>query len=277
MTYFNPINLTTMANNISPLAYVHPSAELGDNVTVDAFVYIDANVKIGNNSHIMSHCSIIGGTIIGENNKIYDGCVLGADPQDFRWKGEQGYCRIGDNNHIYQHVIINRSIREGSATEVGNNSYIMAQSHIGHDSSIGDYCVLGNGVKIAGDCRVENYSVLSSGVIVHEKCEIGKWTLIKGGCRVTSNVPPYVIMAHNPIVYFGVNSYILRKGHKSEERIDDIAKCYRHIFQSSTSLFNALKRIHEDVAQSKERDNIIAFIENHDMKIAGLPLDSNIY
>ena len=266
-----------MATVISPLAYVHPSAQLGENVTIDAFVYIDANVKIGDNSHIMSHCSIIGGTDIGKNNKIYDGCVIGADPQDFRWQGENGLCKIGDNNHIYQHVIINRSIREGQATEIGNNSYVMAQSHVGHDSSIGNYCVLGNGVKIAGDCKIGNYTVLSSGVIVHEKCEIGKWSLIKGGCRVTGNVPPYVIMAHNPIVYFGVNSYILRKGKKSEERIDDIAKCYRHIFQTSTSLFNALSRIEQDVEHSKERDNIVNFIREHDMKIAGLPLDSMNY
>lgn len=266
-----------MSATISPLAYVHPSAQLGENVVIDAFAYIDADVTIGDNSHIMSHCSVIGGTIIGKNNRIYDGCVIGADPQDFRWKGEKGLCRIGDNNHIYQHVIINRSIREGAATSVGNNSYIMAQSHMGHDSSIGNYCVLGNGVKIAGDCRVEDYSVLSSGVIVHEKCEIGSWALIKGGCRVTGNVPPYVIMAHNPIVYFGVNAYILRKGRKSEERIDDIAKCYRHIFQTNTSLFNAMRRICEDVEQSKERDNILDFIKSHDMHIAGLPLESINY
>lgn len=266
-----------MSTTISPLAYVHPSAQLGENVVIDAFVFVDANVQIGDNTHIMSHCSIIGGTIIGSNNKIYDGCVIGADPQDFRWKGEKGLCRIGDNNHIYQHVIINRSIREGHATEIGNNSYVMAQSHVGHDSSVGNYCVLGNGVKIAGDCKVENYTVLSSGVIVHEKCEIGKWALIKGGCRVTGNVPPYVIMAHNPIVYFGVNSYILRKGRKSEDIIDDIAKCYRHIFQTNTSLFNALRRIQEDVDQSKERDNILNFIKSHDMRIAGLPLDSTNY
>lgn len=263
-----------MANTISPLAFVHPSAVLGDNVIIDAFAYIDANVTIGNNCHIMSHCSLIGGTSLGKNNKIYDGCVIGADPQDFRWKGEHGLCRIGDNNHIYQHTIINRSIREGSATAVGNNSYIMAQSHIGHDSQIGNYCVLGNGVKVAGDCKISNYTVLSSGVIVHEKCEIGEWVLIKGGCRVTGNVPPFLIMAHNPISYFGVNSYILRKGKKSDAIIDDIAKAYRHLYQTGTSIFNALLRIENDVEESPERNEILRYIREHNNKIAGLPLES---
>ena len=105
----------------------------------------------------------------------------------------------------------------------------MAQSHIGHDSSIGDHCVIGNAVKIAGDCKIDNYSILSSNVLVHEKCEIGQWALIKGGCRVNNNVPPVVIMAHNPISYFGVNAFILRRANKSEELIDEIAKCYRLI------------------------------------------------
>lgn len=260
-----------MATTISPLAYVHPSAVLGENVTIDAFVYIDANVTIGDNCHIMSHTSIIAGTTLGKNNKIYDGCVIGADPQDFRWKGENGLCKIGDNNHIYQHTIINRSIREGCATSIGNNSYVMAQSHIGHDSSIGDYCVLGNGVKVAGDCHISNFTVLSSSVIVHEKIEIGEWVLIKGGCRVTGNVPPYLIMAHNPISYLGVNSFILRKGKKSEETIENIAKAYRHVYQTSTSIYNALLRIQNDVPESEERNNIINYIKQHDMKIAGLP------
>lgn len=264
-------------STISPLAFVHPEAKIGKDVIVDAFVYIDANVEIGDGSHIMSHSSIIGGTKIGKNNKIFDGCVIGADPQDFRWKGQAGKCEIGDNNCIYQHVIINRSIRDGQATRIGNNSYIMAQSHVGHDSQVGDYCVLGNGVKVAGDCKIGNYSILSSGVIVHEGFHIGIWALIKGGCRVTDNVPPFVIMAHNPIAYFGVNAYILRKGHKSEDKIDDIAKCYRHIFQSGTSLFNALQRIEEDVNESDERDEILSFIRDHNLKIAATPLETRNY
>lgn len=260
---------------ISPLAYVHPDARLAEDVKVDAFVFIDKDVEIGSGCHIMSHASIIGGTTLGKNVMIYDGCVIGADPQDFRWKGEKGRCTIADNTKIYQHVIINRSIHEGGETSVGSNSFVMAQSHIGHDSHIGDYCVLGNGVKVAGDCRISNYAILSSGVIVHEKCHVGEWVLIKGGCRVNSNVPPYAIMAHNPISYYGVNAFILRKGHFSEDRIDDIAKCYRHIYQCGTSLFNAMRRIQEDVSPTKERDAILTFIRDHSMNIAAAPQNYN--
>lgn len=258
---------------ISPLAYVDPKAKLADDVRVEPFAFIDADVEIGPGCHIMSHASVIGGTSIGKNTKLYDGCVVGADPQDFRWRGEKGRCVIGDNVHVYQHVIINRSIHEGACTQIGNNSFIMAQSHVGHDSKVGEYCVLGNGVKVAGDCKIDNYSVLSSGVIVHEKCQIGQWVLIKGGCRVNNNVPPYAIMAHNPITYYGVNAYIMRKGGIKEEKIDDIAKCYRHIYQCGTSLFNAMRRIQEDVSAGAEREAILTFIRDHGMKIAGVSVD----
>ena len=148
----------------------------------------------------------------------------------------------------------------------------MAQSHIGHDTEIGDACVLGNATKIAGDVKLGHHTILSSHALVHEKCHVGDWVLIKGGCRVNGNVPPFAVMAHNPITYFGVNAFVLKKGKKTDVIIDDIAKCYRHVYQTNTSVFNALRRIREDVDPSPERDLIIDFIEGHGMKLAALPL-----
>ena len=256
----------------SNLAYIHPEAKIGNNVTVDAFAFIDKNVEIGDGTHIHPHVSILSGARIGKNNEIYEGAIISATPQDFRWKGDDSYVVIGDNNKIREQVIINRSIDKNGKTEIGNNSFLLAQTHIGHDSKVGDYCVLGNGVKIAGNVEIGNYSILSSGVIVHEKCHLGEWCLIKGGCRVNGNVPPFAVMAHNPISYFGVNAYILKKAKKSEKIIDDIAKCYRHVYQTGTSTFNALRRIKDDVDPSSERDSIIVFIEGHNLNLAAVPI-----
>ncbi|MDE6510866.1 MAG: acyl-ACP--UDP-N-acetylglucosamine O-acyltransferase [Muribaculaceae bacterium] len=255
-------------NNISPLAFVHPEAKLGDNIMVGAFVYIDRNVEIGDNCFIHSHTSILSGARIGKNNRIYEGCIIAATPQDFRWKGEESYVVIGDDCRIREHVIINRSIHEGKATEIGNGTCIMAQSHVGHDTKIGNKCVLGNGVKIAGNCKIGDCCIFSSGSLVHEGYEVGDYVLVKGGCRVTGNVPPYVVMAHNPISYFGVNSYILGHSGMSDEKIDDIAKCYRHIYQSSIALHHACKRICEDVEDGEERRNILSFLKRNNYDIA---------
>ncbi len=212
-----------MANNISKLAHVGASAKIGDNVTIHPFAYIDDNVEIGDGCEIMSYTSIVRGTRIGKNNKIYQGSIIGADPQDFRWKG--------------------------------------------------DNCVLGNGALIAGDAEVDNCTILSSGVMLHENSRVGEWVLIKGGCRITGNVPPYVIMAHNPASYFGVNAIILRKGGFTEEQIDNIAKAYRHIYQTGTSVFNALRRIEADVTEGTVRDHITDFIRNVNLKIVAIPRD----
>lgn len=255
-------------NHISPLAFVHPEAKLGDNIVVGAFVYIDRNVEIGDDCFIHSHTSILSGARIGKNNRIYEGSIIAATPQDFRWKGEESFVVIGDNNRIREHVIINRSIHAGQATTIGNGSFIMAQSHVGHDSTIGDKCVLGNGVSIAGYVKIGNYCILSSRALVHEGFEIGEAALIKGGCRVTGNVPPYVVMAHNPIAYFGINSYVLGQLGYSDEAIDDIAKCYRHIYQSPIALRNACRRIKEDITANEHRDKVLDFLKKVEYQIA---------
>lgn len=258
-------------SNISNLSFVHPEAKIGENVTIHAFAYIDRDVEIGDGTTVRAHASVLSGARIGKNNTIFEGAIISASPQDFRWKGADSKVIIGDNTTIREHVIINRSIHPDGETRIGNNSFIMAQTHIGHDSVIGSYCVLGNAVKVAGDCSVGNYSILSSNAMIHEGFDVGEWVLIKGGCRVNNHVPPFVIMAHNPISYYGVNAFIIRKGKKSEEVIDDIAKCYRHIYQCNTSIFNAVRRIKEDVAPGPERDAILDFIKAHDMKLAALP------
>lgn len=258
---------------ISPLAHVDPSAKIGENVTIHPFAFIDANVEIGDGCEIMSYTSVIRGTRMGKNNKVYQGSIIGADPQDFRWKGEESFCFIGDNNVIREHVIINRGISSERGTRIGNDSFIMAETHIGHDTNIKGNCVIGNGVTIAGDAEVGECTILSSGVILHENSKVGSWVLIKGGCRISGNVPPYIIVAHNPVAYFGVNAVILRKHGFTEEQIDDVAKAYRHVYQTGTSVFNALKRIEADVEEGDVRANIVNFIRDCNLKLVAIPRD----
>lgn len=253
---------------ISPLAYVDPAAKLGNDVIVHPFAFIDKNVEIGDRCEIMPYASVMKGARIGSNTQIYNGAIVSATPQDFRWKGEDTLCYIGDNCIIREQVIINRGIHPEGGTRIDSNCCIMAESHIGHDSHVESYCVLGNGVKIAGDVRVEHGTILSSNVILNEGVHVGSLALVKGGCRISSNVPPFVIIAHNPATYYGVNAVILSKhADFTPEQIDDIAKAYRHIYQSSTSLFNALARIEADIEPSPIRDEIVNFIRGNNSKI----------
>ena len=259
---------------ISPLAYVDPGAKLGAEVIVHPFAFIDKDTVIGDRCEIMPYASIMKGARIGHNTKIYQGAIVSADPQDFRWKGEDTFCYIGDNVVIREHVIINRGITPEGGTRISDNCFILAESHIGHDSHIDACCVLGNGVKIAGDVSVASGTILSSNVILHEGVRVGRLALIKGGCRISSNVPPYVIIAHNPATYYGVNAQILsRHAGFTSEQIDDIVKAYRHIYQSSTSLYNALRRIEADIDQCEVRDEILEFIRSNNSRIVGNRFD----
>lgn len=264
-----------MANNISPLAHVDPSAKLGDNITIHPFAYIDKDVVIGDGCNISPFASLVRGTRLGRNNRVFQGAIIGAEPQDFRWKreGMLTYCYIGDNNIIREQVIINRGIAHEGGTRVGDNCFIFARAHIGHDSWIKGKDVLGNGVTIAGDCVVEPCAILSSNAVLHEGSHLGSWSLVKGGCRVAGNVPPFVIMAHNPVSYYGVNAYILRRKGYSDQEIEDIAKAYRNIYQSNISAFTALKRIEADIEPSRVRDEILGFIRDHKLNIVALPVD----
>lgn len=256
---------------ISPLAHVDPSAKLGKNVTVHPFAYIDANVEIGDDCVIMPYASVINGTRMGSGNRVYQGAIVGADPQDFRWHGEQSYCYIGNNNTIREHAIINRGISTEGGTRIGDECFIMADAHIGHDSHIKGRCVIGNGVSVAGDTEIGECTILSSGVIVHENSRVGDWCLVKGGCRISGNVPPYVIMAHNPAAYFGVNAVIMQKHGFSADEIDDVAKAYRHIYQSNTSVFNALRRIQADIEEGRIRDSIVRFVTDCKLRLVAIP------
>lgn len=258
---------------ISPLAYVDPSAKLGNNVTVHPFAFVDRDVEIGDNCVIYPYASIMHGARLGNDIKVYNGAIIAAEPQDFRWKGDDSYVTIGDKTTIREMVIINRSIHKGMSTEIGEKCFLMAESHIGHDCKIGNRCVLGNSTQLAGDVVIDPCVILSTSVKVYNGSRIGKWAFIKGGCRISGNVPPYVIMAHNPAMYYGVNAAVMRTKPElfSEERIDDIAKAYRHIYQCNTSIFNAVKRIEADVEDSAEKTEILKFIKECENKLIALP------
>ena len=107
---------------ISPLAYVDPKAEIGNNVTIHPFAYIDKNVVIGDNCEIFPYASVLAGTTMGKNNRVFHGAILGAEPQDFRYKGEATRLSIGDNNMIREYVIINRATTPGGETVIGNRN-----------------------------------------------------------------------------------------------------------------------------------------------------------
>ena len=137
--------------NISPLAVVHPEAQIGQNVTIDPFAVIEKDVVIGDNCHIYSHAVILDGARIGKNCNIFPGAVVAGIPQDMKFAGETTTAEIGDNTTLRECVTINRGTASKGKTVVGRNCLIMAYSHVAHDCVLKDHIIIGNASQIAGE------------------------------------------------------------------------------------------------------------------------------
>ena len=253
---------------ISPLAYVHPEAKLGNNVEVMPFAYIAKGVEIGDNCVIHPHVSILEGTKMGNDNIIYQNTVICATPQDFHYKeGNPTYVVIGNNNRIRENVVIAGSSFEGKATTIGDGNFLMDQVHVCHDAVIHNHCVIGIGVIISGECDIQDYSIQSSNVVVHQHVRVGRYSLIQSGCRVQKDVPPYMILGGNPAAYHGVNAVLLKHVGFSERVLRHIANTYRLIYTGNFSLEDAVIKIPEQIPMSSEIEDILCFIKHTELGI----------
>lgn len=253
---------------ISPLAYVDPTAHIGENVEIGPFCFVDKNVTIGDGCVLMPHVTVFEYTIMGCNNQIFPGAVLGAVPQDLKFKGEITYAVIGDNNRIRENVTINRGTASKGKTVVGSGNLLMEGMHVAHDCVVGNNCIIGNQTKLAGEVVVDDFATISSTVLVHQFCHIGGHVMVQGGCGTPKDIPPFIIAARDPIAYMGINIVGLRRHGFTKEQIDNIHSAYRIIYQSGKNVTQALSALkEEDIASTDEVKYIIGFIENSERGI----------
>lgn len=247
---------------ISPLAYIHPEAKIGENVEIGPFCYIDRGVEIGDNNTLMNSVTILYGARIGSGNIFFPGAVIGAIPQDLKFRGEETLCIIGDNNKIRENVTINRGTAAKGQTVVGSGNLLMEGVHIAHDDVIGNDIIIGNCTKLAGEVTVDDHAILSACVLVHQFCRIGSYTMIGGGTRFSQNIMPYSITAREPATYCGLNIVGLRRRGFEREVINTIHEAYRIIFQGQLTLTDAVETIKKELPQTPEIQYILDFIED---------------
>ena len=245
---------------ISPLAYIHPEAKIGQNCEIGPFCFIDANVVIGDNNVLMNSVTVLSGSRIGNGNRIFPGAVIGAIPQDLKFRGEETTAEVGDNNIIRENVTINRGTAAKGKTVVGSRNLLMEGVHVAHDAIIGNGCIIGNSTKMAGEIVIDDNSIISAGVLMHQFCRVGGYGMIQGGCRFSKDVPPYIIAGREPICYAGLNLVGLRRRGFSNETIEAIHNAYRIIYQSGLNITNALAKIEEEMEMTPEISYIVNFI-----------------
>ncbi|HET9282047.1 MAG TPA: acyl-ACP--UDP-N-acetylglucosamine O-acyltransferase [Candidatus Angelobacter sp.] len=247
---------------IHPTAIIDPTARVPGSCSVGPYCIVGAEVELGENCELMSHVVIHGPAKIGAHNRFFPFCAIGIEPQDLTYKGEKTGVEIGDHNVVREYVTINRgTVKGGGTTKVGSNTLLMAYSHIGHDSVIGDRAMLINGATLAGHVTVEEWAVVGALCPVHQFVRIGAHSYIGGGTVITKDVLPFskcVTPRHTQ--NYGLNAIGLERRGFSKERIQKIHHAFRVLLNSKLNTTQAVEKLRSEGDQGEDVAMLLRFI-----------------
>jgi len=246
----------------STLAVIHSGATIGENVSIGPFAIIEKDVIIGDNCRIHPHAILYDGARIGKNCEIFPGAVIAGIPQDLKFKGEITTAAIGDNTTIRECTTVNRGTVSKGKTIVGSNCLIMAYSHIAHDCVVNNHVIIGNASQIAGEVEIDDYAIISGGTLVHQFVKISKHVMIQGGSRVGKDIPPYILIGRDPIVYCGINIVGLRRRGFTNDQVYLIQDIYRTLYTRGLNNSDALQCIETEYEACDERNLILNFLKS---------------
>lgn len=246
---------------IASTARIHPDARIGPEVTVGDFCVVEADVEIGANCVLEPYVYVKRWTTLGERNRISAGTVLGTDPLDKAFGGGRSYLRIGDGNQIREHYTISRGTQPESATEIGDENYIMTSGHIAHNCKIGNRTIIASCALIAGYVEVEDEAFISGGVVVHQYSKIGRLAMIGGNTRVNSDVPPFFLYSGFHVAAKGLNLVGLKRAGYKHADLVVLKKAYQLLYRSGLKLDEALQRIEAEIP-TPETGHLVEFIRH---------------
>lgn len=229
---------------IDSRAIIHPDARLAADVEVGPWSIVGADVEIGEGTVIASHVTVKGPTKIGKNNRIYQFSSVGEDTPDLKYKGEPTRLVIGDNNIIREGVTIHRgTVQDRNETTIGDHNLLMAYVHIGHDSVIGNHCILVNNTALAGHVHIGDWAILSGFTLVHQFCKIGAHSFSGMGTAIGKDVPAYIMVNGSPAEAKSINAEGLRRRGFNKEDIATLIKAYKTIYRRGLTLDEALAEL----------------------------------
>ena len=248
---------------IHPSAIIDPRAEIDPNVKIGAFSIIKNDVRIGSGTEIGPYAIIDQYVTIGSDCQIFQYASIGAAPQDLKFTGEKSYLKIGKGSIIREFATVNRGTELGGGyTEVGENNYLMAYTHIAHDCRTGKNVVLANNATLGGHVIVGNNATLGGFVAVHQFVQIGDYAYIGGKSAVFKDIPPYVLAAGDRTSLHGLNNVGLKRNDFSKASITELKKAYRIVFRIGLTTKQASERVKAEVEQIPEVKNFMQFIQN---------------
>jgi len=229
--------------SVHPSAVVAPTARLGRDVEIGPLAVVEDDTTVGDRCLIRSHAVIRRFTTLGSDNRVHEGAVLGGEPQDVSFGGQQTRLLIGDRNLIREGVTIHRSTKPGGATVVGSDCFLMAYAHVAHDGCIADRVIIANNVALAGHVEVGERAFLGGGVGVHQFCRVGRLAMVGGNAKVVQDCLPFVITDGHPARARGLNVVGLRRAGYGAAQLRTLHEAYRLLLRSGLHREPALEKL----------------------------------
>jgi UDP-N-acetylglucosamine acyltransferase len=251
-----------MTARVHPTALVDPGAVLADGVEVGAFAMIGPGCEVGEGCVLAPRTTLERNVKLGRNVRVGVGSVLGGDPQDLKYRGEETTVEIGDGTVVREYSTINRGTTQSYKTTVGRGSFIMSYVHLGHDCHVGDGVILSNAVQLAGHVIVEDRAIISGVSAVHQFARIGRHAFVGGFSRVAKDVPPFLKAVGNPVRLYGLNSVGLQRSGFDAELVRELKRAYRLLFRSDLNVSQALERARAELQPLPEVEHFLQFIED---------------
>lgn len=246
---------------IHPTAIVDPDAQIDDNVDIGPFAIIKSDVCIKSGTTIGPYSIIDQYVTIEENCHIFQNAAIGGAPQDLKFHGEKSYLKIGRGSVIREFVTINRGTESGGGyTEVGEENYLMAYTHIAHDCKTGKRVILANNSTLAGHIELGDNVTVGGLVAIHQFVKIGDFAYIGGKSGVVKDIPPYVIASGDRASLHGLNNVGLKRHNFPKSTLSELKKAYRIVFRIGLTVKQASERVKAEVEQIPEVKKFMDFI-----------------
>ena len=246
---------------IHPTAMIDPSAQLDERVWIGPYCVVEGNTKIGAGCILESNVIIKKGTSIGKRCRFWPNVVIGHEPQDLKFKGEDSFVIIGDDNIFREMVTIHRATGEGEKTIIGDSNVFMAYAHVGHNCSVGSHNMISNSTGIAGHVTIEDKTVIGGFVGVHQFVHIGRMAMVGGLSKVVQDVPPFCICDGRPAKIHGLNIRGLRRNGVPPEQRNQVSAAFKMLYRSDMNTGQAMEKIRATIPSSATLEELVGFIE----------------
>ena len=260
-------------DHISANAQIHPSAiieagaRIGAGCRIGPYCVIGPAVTLEDGVEIASHVVIEGATTIGAEARLSPFSSVGLPPQDLKYRGEPTGVSIGARTQLREHVTVHRGSTGGDGmTRVGADCLLMACSHVGHDSRLGDRVILANNVMLGGHVQLGEQCFLGGGAAIHQMVRVGRHAMVGGLAGVTNDIPPFGNVFGLPARLVGLNVVGLRRRGFSRDNLHALRAAFRLLFREPGTFAARMDAAEERFAGDVLVGEVLAFLRSADRK-----------